>query len=51
MGDPACSVASLEANESLAGTAVESVDRWLLLEVTDAWPSRDGWRYHAVVCN
>jgi hypothetical protein len=32
-----CSVASLEAGESLAGTAVESVDRWLLLEVTDPW--------------
>jgi hypothetical protein len=34
---PECSVASLEAGESLAGTAVESVDRWLLLEVTDSW--------------
>ena len=33
----ACSVTSLEANESLVGTAVESVDRWLLLEVTDTW--------------
>ena len=32
-----CSVASEEAGESLAGTAVESVDRWLLLEVTDPW--------------
>jgi len=32
-----CSVASLQAGESLAGTAVESVDRWLLLEVTDTW--------------
>jgi len=32
-----CSVASLEVGESLAGTAVESVDRWLLLEVTDPW--------------
>lgn len=32
-----CSVASSEAGESLAGTAVESVDRWLLLEVTDTW--------------
>jgi hypothetical protein len=32
-----CSVASREAGESLAGTAVESVDRWLLLEVTDPW--------------
>jgi hypothetical protein len=32
-----CSVASQEAGESLAGTAVESVDRWLLLEVTDTW--------------
>jgi hypothetical protein len=37
MSDPACSVASLQANESLAATAVESVDRWLLLEVTDTW--------------
>jgi len=34
---PACSVASLEAGESLAATAVESVDRWLLLEVTEPW--------------
>ncbi len=34
---PACSVASVEAGESLAGTAVESVDRWLLLEVTEPW--------------
>jgi hypothetical protein len=33
----ACSVTSLEANESLVGTAVESVDRWLLLEVADTW--------------
>jgi hypothetical protein len=32
-----CSVASLEAGEPLAGTAVESVDRWLLLEVNDPW--------------
>ncbi len=32
-----CSVASHKAGESLAGTAVESVDRWLLLEVTDPW--------------
>ena len=32
-----CSVASEEAGESLAGTAVESVDRWLLLEMTDPW--------------
>ena len=32
-----CSVASQEAGEPLAGTAVESVDRWLLLEVTDPW--------------
>lgn len=37
MADPACSVASLRADESLVGTAVESVDRWLLLEVTDTW--------------
>lgn len=34
---PECSFASLEAGESLAGTAVDSVDRWLLLEVTDTW--------------
>jgi len=34
---PECSAASLEAGESLAGTAVESVDRWLLLEVTEPW--------------
>jgi len=34
---PECSVASLQAGESLAGTAVESVDRWLLLEVADPW--------------
>jgi len=34
---PECSVASLEVGESLAGTAVESVDRWLLVEVTDPW--------------
>jgi hypothetical protein len=32
-----CSVASQEAGESLSGTAIESVDRWLLLEVTDPW--------------
>lgn len=32
-----CSLASIRANEPLAGTAVESVDRWLLLEVTDVW--------------
>ncbi|MGB8329795.1 MAG: sucrase ferredoxin [Polyangiales bacterium] len=32
-----CSVASLEVGESLAGTAVESVDRWLLLELNDTW--------------
>ncbi|MBW2212933.1 MAG: hypothetical protein JRF48_00615 [Deltaproteobacteria bacterium] len=32
-----CSIASQEAGESLAGTAVESVDRWLLLEVTAPW--------------
>ena len=37
MGDQACSAASLAANEPLAGTAVDSVDRWLLLEVTDSW--------------
>jgi hypothetical protein len=32
-----CSIASQEAGESLTGSAVESVDRWLLLEVTDVW--------------
>lgn len=32
-----CSVASEDVGESLTGTAVESVDRWLLLEVTDPW--------------
>lgn len=32
-----CSVASLEAAEPLAGTATDSVDRWILLEVTDPW--------------
>jgi len=37
VGLPACSVASLEAGEPLTGTAVESVDRWLLLEVTEPW--------------
>lgn len=37
MSAPACSVASLAVNEPLAGTAIESVDRWLLLEVTDTW--------------
>ncbi len=37
MEAPACSVASLQANEPLAGTAVECVDRWLVLEVTDTW--------------
>ncbi len=37
MSDLACASASLQANEPLAGTAVESIDRWLLLEVTDVW--------------
>ena len=37
MSDPACALASLEANEPLAGTAVESIDRWVLLEVTEVW--------------
>jgi hypothetical protein len=37
MSAPTCSAASLAAGESLVGTAVESVDRWLLLEVTDTW--------------
>ena len=34
---PECSAASLEAAEPLAGTATDSVDRWILLEVTDPW--------------
>lgn len=34
---PGCSAASLEAGETLAATALESVDRWLLLEVTEPW--------------
>jgi hypothetical protein len=34
---PTCSLASLSVDEPLAGTAVESVDRWLLLEVNDVW--------------
>jgi len=34
---PACSAASLELGESLAGTAIESVDRWFLLEVVQSW--------------
>jgi len=34
---PECSVASLEAQESLIGTATDSIDRWILLEVTDPW--------------
>ena len=37
MAVPECSIASQDAGESLAGTAVESVDHWLLLEVTDPW--------------
>jgi hypothetical protein len=34
---PACSLASLEAGEPLLGTAADSVDRWILLEVSDPW--------------
>ncbi len=34
---PHCSAASAKAGESLAGTAVECVDHWLLLEVNDPW--------------
>lgn len=37
MALPGCAATSLEAGESLAATALESVDRWLLLEVTDPW--------------
>lgn len=40
MSPPECSAASIEAGESLAATALESVDRWLLLEVTDTWASK-----------
>jgi hypothetical protein len=36
-GVPSCSIASSSVDEPLAGTAVESVDHWLLLEVNDAW--------------
>ncbi len=32
-----CSVASSEAHEPLAGTATDSIDRWILLEVNDPW--------------
>lgn len=34
---PECSLASLEAGEPLPGTATDSVDHWILLEVTDPW--------------
>ena len=37
MTDAACSIASAEVGEPLAGTAVESVDTWILLEVDDPW--------------
>ncbi len=37
MSGPACSVASLAADEPLVGTATGPVDRWLLLEVADSW--------------
>lgn len=37
MALPDCAAASLEVGEPLAGTAVESVDRWLLLEVNGPW--------------
>ena len=37
MSTARCSAASLDVEEPLAGTAVDSVDRWLLLEVTDPW--------------
>ncbi len=37
MTPPACSVASEEAEEPLAGTAIDSVDRWLLIEVNQPW--------------
>lgn len=37
MSATTCSAASLDAEEPLAGTATESTDRWVLLEVTDAW--------------
>ena len=37
MTPPKCSTASIEAGESLAATALEAVDSWFLLEVTDPW--------------
>ena len=37
LSGPTCSLASLSVDEPMAGTAIESVDRWLLLEVNDAW--------------
>lgn len=37
MNELRCSAASLEVDEPLVGTAVDSVDCWLLLEVNDPW--------------
>jgi hypothetical protein len=35
--EPSCSLVASSVNEPLVGTAVESVDRWFLLEVNDVW--------------
>ncbi len=35
--EPSCSLIASSVDEPLVGTAVESVDRWLLLELNDAW--------------
>lgn len=37
MTDVSCSAASLDVDEQLAGTAVEGVDTWMLLEYTRPW--------------
>lgn len=37
MNAPRCSEASLQVGESLAGTAVDGVHTWILLEVNDLW--------------
>jgi hypothetical protein len=37
MGVSTCTISSLQVNEPLAGTAIDSVDLWFLLEVNDPW--------------
>ncbi|MGB5810408.1 MAG: sucrase ferredoxin [Polyangiales bacterium] len=37
MNEPRCSAVALQLDEPLAGTAVDSVDSWFLLEVNDTW--------------